>query len=169
MKMIHIASLVLLTVLLAAIFMPLVARAVQNVQSKGLFTAINIAGTHEDACFTRIAEGALATRHLVVKAGTDPATQVIVCGATDEPVGVADDAADDTERVAVQGLSGAGKTRLAIASEAIAAEARVYTDAAGKVTDTSVTGCYLVGRAKTAADADGDEIEIETCFPVVQA
>lgn len=160
---------IIMLAVLAAVLAPFIARAVQSIQTKGLFTAINIAGTHAGGCMTRTAEGALASRHLLVKAGTDPAKQVIVCGATDEPVGIADDAAADAELVAVGGLSANDGTRLAVASEAIAAEARVYTDAGGKVTDTSVTGCYLVGRAKTAAAADGDEIEIETCFPVVQS
>lgn len=48
----------------------------------------------------------------------------------------------------------------AIASQAIAVGAVVYTDASGKVTDVSAVGNRTIGIALTAAGADGDIITI---------
>ena len=48
----------------------------------------------------------------------------------------------------------------AIASKAIADNAIVYSAADGKVSDVQATGARRVGRAMSAAGADGDEISI---------
>jgi len=47
-----------------------------------------------------------------------------------------------------------------IASKAIAAGVKVYTVAAGKVSDTFATGAFCLGVSKTAALADGDVLEV---------
>lgn len=132
-------------------------------------TAVNIAGTHMDGAITRKAEEELPLRHLLVISGTDPASQVALCGATDEPIGIADDACAPEGLVNVQHAGSSSKTRLAVASVAFAAGVRVYTDAGGKITDVPVSGSFLVGRALTVSDADNDEVEIDPCFPVEQA
>ncbi len=128
--------------------------------------AINNAGTHESVV-SRIAEGAIATPHLLVKIGTAPGSQVIVSGAAEEPIGAAQDDAEDAARVAIE-LLGKGATRLLIASEAITAGENVYTAANGKIQDepASAGTYYWVGTALTAATTDGDEIEVETIKPV---
>lgn len=128
--------------------------------------ANNVAGDR-DGPVSRIAEAAVTGPHLLLTPGTNPATQVIICTATTEPLGVAYDAQVIDGRVAVRLLT-EGDTKLMIASKAIAAGARVYTTAAGKVTDTAVNDSWLVGRALSPADADGDEFEVESCFPVQQ-
>lgn len=128
--------------------------------------AINVAGDH-DGSLSRIAEAAVGTPHLMLAFGTNAATQVIICTATTEPIGLAYDTALITARVGVERLAD-GKTKVGIASKAIAAKARVFTTAAGKLTDTAVDDSWLVGRALTAAAADGDEFEFEPCFPVQQ-
>lgn len=166
MKLYYIIMLAALTVALV----PFVARTVQHVRSQGLASAFNIAGTHDGGCVRRLAEGSgIVSRHLLVKPGTDPAKQVAVCGATDEPSGCADDAAADGEGLTVERLSATDRTRLGVASKAIAAEARLYTTGGGKVTDTAVNDSWLIGKSLTPTDADGDEIEFEPCMPVQQS
>lgn len=128
--------------------------------------AINSAGSHESV-LTRTAEGAIGTPHLLVKAGTAPGSQVAVCGAGEEPVGAAQDDAASGDVVAVE-LLGRGTTRLLVASEAITADEWVYTAANGKVQDEPGTAgtYYMIGKSKTAAAADGDEIEVDTITPI---
>lgn len=126
--------------------------------------ALNVQGTNEDA-ITRTAEGALSA-HLCLTFGTAAGSQVKVCTALLRPIGFAYDDAATGKPVAVE-LAGGGRTRLAIASKAIAAGVRVYATAGGKATDAVVTGAYLLGEALTAAAADGDEFTILSLSPVV--
>lgn len=135
-------------------------------QAGGLTRAINSAGTHETAV-SRIAEGAIASPYLLVKAGTNPFTQVITCGAAEEPVGVAQDDATDTQRLGVDLLNG-GRTLLMVASEAITAGDDIYTAASGKVQDEpgSAGTYWKVGKAVAAAAADGDAVEVATHTPI---
>ncbi len=153
----------ILGLLMAALIAPFagVARALAPA---GL-DANNIAGDH-DGNLSRIAEAALTVPHLLVTPGTNKATQVIVCTATTRPLGVASDRVAITERAAIERFTG-GCTLLMTASKAIAADVDVYTTAGGKITDTAVNNCFRVGRSLAAAAADGDEIEIDPCFPVL--
>lgn len=87
----------------------------------------------------------------------DSAGKAAIAGATAVGDGVAwmgDYAADayGTVRVFNSG------TTICIASKAIAAGALVYAAAGGKITDAA--NLYVVGRAKTAAGADGHQIEV---------
>lgn len=127
--------------------------------------ANNIAGDR-DGPLSRIAEVAIATPHLLLAAGTNKSTQVIINIANTRPIGTAYDRYAITERAAVRRL-GDGQTKLVIASKAIAADVDVFTAAAGKVTDTASANCYRIGRSLAAAAADGDELEIDPCFPVL--
>ena len=126
--------------------------------------ALNTQGTH-DGPITRTAEGAL-TEHLCLTYGTAPGSQVKVCTASTRPMGFAHDDAADGARVGVELLL-VGGTKLAIGSKAIAAGARVYATAGGKLTDAVVTGAYLVGEALTACTGDGAQFEITPLSPVV--
>ena len=134
----------------------------------GLVSLANIAeGTHEDS-ITKLADAALTDRHLLVKFGSD-ADHIAVNGASDDPLGVCNDEPSAAEReanVIILGVS--HNTVLMVASEAITAGERVYTAASGKVQDEpSAAGTYYcVGRALNAASTDGDEIEVEPCFPI---
>ena len=127
----------------------------------------NAAGKHMDGAITRIAEVELTERHLMVTAGTDPSSQVRLCGAQDDPIGVAYDACDAGDTVGIQHPGSAQVTRLCVASVAITAGERIYTDADGMVTNVAATGSYLVGRALTDASELGDEVEFDPAFPVV--
>lgn len=132
---------------------------------KGL-DALNVQGSHEDT-ITRTAEGALAA-HLLVSFGTAPGSQVIPCTAVLRPIGFVHDTVADGDLVGVE-LIGGGKSRIGIASKAIAAGVRVYATAGGKLTDAVVVGAYLVGESLTAAAVDGDEFEVLPLSPVINA
>lgn len=130
-------------------------------------TMANIAeGTHDNSV-TRLTDAAITTRHLLYKVGSD-GNHIAACGAAEIPMGsVADEATAAEEYVALQ-LLGRGPTKLLVASEAITAGEQVFTAASGKVQDLpgSTATVYLVGTALTAAAADGDLIEVDTCVPV---
>lgn len=128
--------------------------------------ANNVAGNRRGP-LSRVAEAAVGTPHLMLTRGTNLAKQVILCTATTEPIGLAYDKAELGAYVGVERLTD-GETKLGIASKAIAAGARVFTTAAGKLTDTAVNNSWLVGTALTAAAADGDEFEFDPCYPVKQ-
>lgn len=128
--------------------------------------AINTAGTF-DGGLTRNAEVAITLPHLMLKFGTAAATQANLCGATDYPIGLAFDPALINAKVTIERLLD-GDTKVGVASKAIAAGAPVYTAAGGKLTDTAVNNCYLVGHALTAAGADTDEFGFLPCTPQKQ-
>lgn len=160
-------ELLILFAVMATVIICVARWAASPFQTGGIVArAINTAGTHESV-LSRIAEGAIATPHLLVKIGTAPGSQVIVSDAGDLPMGAAQDDAVDGARVAVE-LLGQGATRLLVASEAITAGERVYTADDGKIQDEpAVAGTYYwIGTAKTAATTDGDEIEVATIEPI---
>lgn len=156
---------ILTIVLLAVAFLPALFALAKAGPPPGI-DVNNAAGTHCGG-ITRTAEAAITALHLLVKPGTAPATEVLLAAATDEPIGAVADTAAIDEPVGIR-LLGGGETMILIGSKAIAAGARVFTTAGGKVTDTAVNNSHLVGRALKACAADGDEVEILTCFPVKQ-
>jgi hypothetical protein len=125
-------------------------------------------GIHPDGIIGHLlADAALTTRYLLVKSGSD-AAHFAACGASDKPLGVCLDEPEAAESEAAIFFLGAGKgTVLMVASEAIAAGADVYAAASGKVQDEpgSAGTYYMVGRAVTAAGADGDILEVVPCLP----
>jgi len=130
-------------------------------------SAINSAGVHHGP-ITRFAETAFGVPHLVAGKGTTAGKQVVPCAATGViPLGFAEDEAAVGEAVAIE--MSYGRTVLGVASGAIAADVDVYTAAGGKLSATGGAGKYLMGRSATAAAADGDEIEIVPCRPVLQS
>lgn len=125
-------------------------------------------GTYQTGNMSRLADAALATRHLCVKVGSD-VNHVAVAAAADIALGVSNDAAEAAEDpVNVQILGRADGTILMTASGAIALGAMVVTDASGKIrTLPASTGTYyIIGRALEAAAADGDVINVAHCFPI---
>lgn len=122
---------------------------------------------HPCACVPLTAEVALGVSFLLVKKGA-AAGNFALCGVTDEPLGIATDTVAVGEKGNVTHFGGMSGTRTMIAGAAIAAQAKVYTAGSGKISSTGGTGKFLVGTAITAAAADGDEIEVAPCYPVVQ-
>jgi hypothetical protein len=155
-------------ILLAALVATLCVWLARKIGNRTRLIAANIGeGTHETSALNKRADAAIATRHLLVKQGSD-VNHIAVNGASDRPMGICPDsptAAEDL--VSVQLLGGVQGTQLMIASEAIAANAEVFTAANGKIQDEPTTAgiFYRVGVARTAAGADGDKVEVEPCVP----
>ena len=126
----------------------------------------NSDSTHETGQLTRIAEETLALRHLLVRPGTDPATQFLIGNQTLAPIGVCTDEPTSGDYANVSLLSAPG-THTLYASEAIDAGEFLYTGADGKVQDEpSANGTYWrVGRAVETVGAAG-HIEAETHTPI---
>lgn len=152
----------------AALFVARLRQATAWQAGRAEFLCANLAeGIHKNA-LAKKTDAAITTRYLLVKQGTD-ADHIALCGAGDLPIGpCSDEAAAAEENVAVQFLGATAETRRVVASEAIAANAEVYTAASGKVQDEPVVaGTYFkVGIARLAAAADGDVIEIDPCEPI---
>ena len=116
--------------------------------------ASNSSGTYEGGCVTRHSEGALGTRYLIVKQGATT-SGILVCGATDTPLGILTDEAEESgDVVMVITPGGADGTVLVIPAVSISAGDVVYTAAAGKVTNVPVAGCRRIGIALEDGTAD---------------
>ena len=149
----------------------LLARWAQGFRRAGLMSASNVAeGTHPGP-ISKLADAAIATRHLLVKWGTD-GDHIAICGASDRPLGtVIDEVATAdlaSQRLSVDPLGMNEETRLGVASEAIALTDDLYTAAGGKLQNlpTAAGTYYRVGVPLTTAAADGDLIEYVSCTPV---
>jgi len=127
------------------------------------------ARTHANGVITQFADAAIALEFAAVKVGSDASHVVITAASTDVPLGIAEsktDAAEDA--VAVRLFGKGGDTKVAVAGAAILRLARVICTAAGKLITLPTAGgtYYVVGRALTAAAADGDQFELDDCHPV---
>jgi hypothetical protein len=123
-------------------------------------------GIHENGILTLAAEAAFSSRYLLAQKGT-AADGIIVNVANTRPWGVVLDEPASGDKCAVALLGASPGTLKVRASKSIAVGAKVYTTAAGKVTDTNTAGSFMCGRAITAAAADGDLIELAHCFPLL--
>jgi len=158
---------ILLTIIIAVLALAAWAVLQKTRNDASLPRFSNVAeGTHEGS-LSKKADAVISTRFLMVKIGSD-ADHIAVCGAGDRPLGVATDEAEAIEdSVNVNLLGPSANTQKAVASEAIAVGESVFTAALGKVqNEPASAGTYfLVGRALTAAGADGEVIEIEPQAP----
>lgn len=129
-------------------------------------------GTHANGVLPFVAEVTIGTRYLLVQKGT-AADGIIINVANTRPWGPCLDEptydANKVTKAAVALLGSAPGTLKVVASKAIAVGVKVYTTAGGKVTDTNTAGAFMIGRAVTAAGADGDIIELAHCFPLLDA
>jgi hypothetical protein len=113
-------------------------------------------------------DAALATRHLLHKAGTD-SEHITPCTANAIPIGTVPDEGDAAELdIEVKLLGSHKRTMIMIASEAIAANVAVFTAAGGKIQDLPAGAgtYYQVGYSLTAGTADGSPMEIQHCAPI---
>lgn len=126
-------------------------------------------GTHANGIMPNLAaEVTMTTRFLLVQKGT-AANGIIVNVAATRPWGVCLDEPTSGNKCAVALLGCCPGTLRVVANAAITVGQLCYTAAAGKVSPTYGATLFLVGRALTAADADGDVIEIAHMFPLVNA
>ncbi len=111
---------------------------------------------------------AITTRYLLVQKGTSD-TQFIVNIATTRPWGVVADEPAVGDMATVLLLGCTPGTLKMVANAAIPAGSPVYSAAGGKVSPAFGATLYLVGRAITAAAADGDLIEVAHSFPLLNS
>jgi hypothetical protein len=128
--------------------------------SSHIVVASNSAGIHHGGRVTRTSVGAIATRYLVVKqSGTDLGVEA--CGATDHPLGIATDEAEDAGTPLMTIMPGAAECTIKVVpAVAILAGDVLYTSATGQVTNVPVAGCYIVGTALAAGNAN-EELEAD--------
>lgn len=137
-------------------------------RNRTLTPLANIGEGFQPARKTFLADAAISTRYLLVKSGTD-AAHVALCGASDQPLGIATDepaAAEEGVNVDLLGIQTEGK--ILIASGAISAGAYVYTAANGKVqAEPATPGTYWrVARALSTTSADGQPLEVVPLDPI---
>lgn len=127
-------------------------------------------GTTENGVVNLVCSiAAITTRYALVQPGASPGVNFIVNVLATRPLGVVMDEPAIGEAAGIQLLGAKPGTMKMIASAAITAGSPVYTAAAGKVSSTYGATAFLVGRALTAAAADGDIIEVQHCFPMINA
>jgi hypothetical protein len=152
-------------VMLFGIALPL---GLQYLLKSKLIGGANIAeGTHHGA-ISKLTDAAISTRYLLAAIGSDIA-HIALAGVSDIPLGfITDEASGAEEWVNVNLLGSTCNTQLGIASAAITAGAYVVAAANGKLRTLPTATCtyYIVGRALSAASADGDVIEVDPCLPV---
>jgi hypothetical protein len=158
----------IMAVIMALILVPVFVTILKAYKHPpGGLTACNTAGLTDGGIITRFATTAFTVPNLVAGAGTTAGLSAAPCAATGVvPFGFAPDTAAVGEAIAVQ--TGTGGVVLGVASAAIAADVLVYTATGGKLSSTGGSGKYLMGRSLKAAAADGDELPIIPCFPVLQ-
>jgi hypothetical protein len=120
---------------------------------------------------TAVADAAFTSRYLICKRGAQ-AYSVAIAGQGDTPYGVVPDMTPTTDTdlsyplpVNILGLN--EDTERMIASGAVAIDNMLTTDASGQVRAVpSASGTYwIVGKAKSATVAAGDQVEVIPCFP----
>jgi hypothetical protein len=120
---------------------------------------------------TAIADAAFTSRYLIAKRGAQYYS-IAIAGQGDIPYAVVPDMTPTTDTdlsyplpVHILGLN--EDTERMICSGAIAIDKLITTDAAGQVRALpTASGTYwIIGKAKTATVAQGDQVEVIPCFP----
>lgn len=137
---------------------------------------VNITAKGRD---TVLADASFTSRYLIAKRGSTPGN-INICTASDLPLGVVPDMTP-TQDQANSDLSyplpihyfGLNEdTERVIAAAAIAQDAFIVPAAAGQVKTLPTSGggtTYVIGKANTAAVAQGDQVEMIPCFPYLVA
>jgi hypothetical protein len=127
------------------------------------------AHSHENGRITLESDVAITLEFAAVKAGSTAARVAVTAASTDVPLGIAESKTDgEGYNVAVRLYGKGADTKPAVAGDAITRLARVIATADGKhiALPTDAGTYYVVGRALTAAAADGDLFELDDCHPV---
>lgn len=165
MKIEHVLGCLILAAFLLAVIAPMCKMTFSKDHRRRVRYNTLGDGTHHSLSLR--ADATIATKHLLVKRGSD-ANHVAVCAtAADEPLGVCPDEADAAEDpVNVTLLGVVKRTVLMVAQGSINADVDVYSYGDGTVTTTpAATGTFWkVGKSRTAGSA-GQEMEVEPCQP----
>lgn len=161
-----ISALVPVLILLLAAFL-LCSWVASRPRGQQLTPLANVAEGIQPAVRTLYAD-AIVGRYLLVTRGSD-ARHYAAAGAADIPIGYSTDEPDvigDGVAIAFLGLQKEGS--LGVASAAIAVDDLLVPAAGGKLRPlpTAAGTYHIVGRATSAATADGDPLEYTSCFPV---
>jgi hypothetical protein len=120
---------------------------------------------------TAVADAAFTSRYLIAKRGANYYS-IAIAGQGDTPYAVVPDMTPTTDTdlsyplpVHIMGLN--EDSERMICSGAIAIDQLLTTDANGQVRALPSTGgpYWVVGKAKTATAAQGDQVEVIPCFP----
>lgn len=155
---------IIMVAVIALAMVGLIKRATVNGKGVPLVGLANIAeGTH-DGSLTKYSDGAIASRFLLVKAGTD-SDHIALSGATDTPYGVCTDEASAAEEEVNVNLLACNKQTQKVTNDATGAIAfgdLLVPAANGKVKKIAAGAgnYYVVGMALQAAAADGDIFEM---------
>ncbi len=173
--MIHqlITALVLLLIIAAASSGLITKRGVATFWSRSIDIANNaiIVSITPKGRATAVADAAFTSRYLIAKRGAYEYS-IAIAGQGDIPYGVVPDMtpATDTDLsyplpVDILGLN--EDTERMICSGAIAIDQLLTTDAAGQVRAVpgSAGTYWVLGKAKTATAAQGDQVEVIPAFP----
>jgi len=171
--MIHIIPGLVLLLIAAAITLGLSNRKskIANRQSVALANNALVVYITPKGRATAVADAAFTSRHLIAKRGANTYS-IAIAGQGDNPYGVVPDMTptSDTDLsyplpVCILGLN--EDTERMIASGAIAIDSLITTDAGGQVRAVpAAAGSYWVlGKAKTAAVGQNDQVEVIPCFP----
>ena len=126
-------------------------------------------GTHPSGALAfECSPFAIPVRYLLVQKSVGD-NQIATNSATSRPWGVLIDEPGVGDMATVLLCGCAPGTIKMVANAAIFAGSPVYTAAGGKVSPTFGPTLYMVGRAVTAAAADGDLIEVAHCFPLLNS
>lgn len=116
-----------------------------------------------------LSDAALATRHALVKKGSDENHVAIIAAASNQPLGICQDEASAAEEgMSVAMLGSVSGSILGVAGEAIGADVDVYSKGDGTlgVEPTSAGTYWLVGRSVKAQATSGEPIEFRPCLPL---
>ena len=174
--MIHIITwtgLLLLLILAAALTGLISKRGVVGYWSRSIDLANNaiLVNITPKGRATAVADAAFTSRYLIAKRGANP-DSIAVAGQGDIPYGVVPDMTPTTDTdlsyplpVNILGLN--EDTERMICSGAINIDQLLTTDAAGQVRPVpAAAGTYWVlGKAKSATIAQGDQVEVIPAFP----
>jgi hypothetical protein len=161
-----------LLLMLAAICARIIKRGSYAGRGSGTYFANSLlVSTTPRGHATAVADAPFTSRYLIAKRGANPYS-IAMAGQGDVPYAVVPDMTPTTDTdlsyplpAHILGLN--GETERMIASGAINIDQLVTTDASGQVRAVpTASGTYWVlGKAKTAALAQGDQVEVIACFP----
>lgn len=130
------------------------------------WNAVNAAvGTH-DGVVTRQAQTAISSKHLLGTVGSNGDGFVQVASVSDAPLYVMpDEAAEAGDPIACIILGAVGQTVRMAAADEIGAGSEVFVTSGGKVEalPDSPGTYFVVGRALTSTETDGDLLEVASC------
>ncbi len=160
---------VMLLISIGALLCVLAASVQRVLRNRGTKLFANIAeGQYLSGNKTYLADAAITTRFFLVKLGTDSGHVAVCAGAAtvDEVIGVCTDESAAAEDPVNVHLLGAGTgTHKMVAGAAITAGAKLMSATNGKVITATTGSNYVIGKALTAAAADGDVIEVISTVP----